>query len=263
MGATAFCVAAAGFCGTPRADDRGEAETDWAPTDTIPTSAHFELSAGAQAFRHAWSLYSGVTAAPFSSVQQDGTRLRAIVGYGTYSYSGRRAVGVGSETVEFKGSAAFSDLLLGYHKQLGPLTLKAFAGLTAAEHQVTPDDPETAIRGAGFGGKVVLETWWTLSQHAWSSVDVSWASLYDSYAARARLGWRLLPALSAGLETGAAGNEECDIVRLGGFLRYEWAGGELSASGGLSNDQLLEGREGRDLAQSSVPFATLSWLTRF
>ena len=30
-------------------------------------------------------------------------------------------------------------------------------------------------------------------------------------------------------------------MRVGGFLRYEWASGELSASGGLSNDRLWEG----------------------
>lgn len=263
LGAIACSIVAGGLCAPARADDRGGSESDWGQFDNGPTSAHFELWAGAQAFRHAWSLYSGVTAAPFSSIEQDGMRVRFVGGYGAYSYSGRRAAGVGSETVHFNGASSFSDLLIGYHKQLGPLTLKAFAGLAAAEHDVTPGDPETAIRGSGVGGKLALESWWTLSDRAWSSIDVSWASLYDSYAARVRLGWRFLPALSAGLETGATGNQECDIARAGAFLRYEWASGELSASGGLSNDTLLQGSGSRGLTQSSVPFATLSWLTRF
>ena len=190
-------------------------------------------------------------------------RLRVVGGYGSYNYSGPRAVGVGSQTVDFKGAAAFTDALVGYHKQLGPLTVKVFAGLTASNYQVTPDDPETAIRGPGVGGKVVLETWWNIGARAWSSVDVSWGSLHDSYAARARLGWRFLPSLSLGLEAGAAGNQESDIVRVGGFLRYEWAGGEVSASAGLSNDRLLQGVDVHDTTKSSAPFATLSWLTRF
>ena len=140
---------------------------------------------------------------------------------------------------------------IGYQKELGPLTLKGFAGLSAANYEMTPDDPETAIRGRGLGGKVVLEGWWTMSDQAWSSVDLAWGSLHDSYTARGRLGWRIMPALSVGLETGAAGNVECDIVRVGGFLRYEWTGGEISASSGMSSDKLLEGAQGPGLAQSS------------
>ena len=73
----------------------------------------------------------------------------------------------------------------------------------------------------------------------------------------------VLPALSAGLEAGAAGNVECDIVRVGGFVRYEWASGELSASGGVANDKLLEDGGGPAVAQASTPFVTVSWLTRF
>ena len=124
----------------------------------------------------------------------------------------------------------------------GPVTVKAFAGLAAAQYRVEPDDPETTIRGPGLGGKAALETWWNISDRAWSSVDVSWSSLHDSYAARARLGWRFLPALSAGLEAGGAGNRECDIVRLGGFLRYEWESGELSASERPVQRQAVAGR---------------------
>ena len=54
-----------------------------------------------------------------------------------------------------------------------------------------------------------------------------------------------MPALSAGLEAGAAGNLECDIVRVGGFVRYELASGEISAfPAAQSNDKLLEGGGG-------------------
>lgn len=261
--AMAGCIAAAWHGPTALAEGWDDIDGWGLHFDRGPTTPHFELWAGAQALAHAWSVYSGLTAAPFSSIQHDGVRLRVVTGYGAYAYSGSRAAGVGSKTVTFKGEAPFADLLVGYHTQLGPLTLKAFAGVALAEYRMVPDDPETAIRGAGAGGKLALETWWTLSDRAWSSVDVSWVSLHASYAARARLGWRLSPVLSAGLEAGAAGNEECDIVRAAGFLRYEWAGGEVSASGGLSNDKLLRGSEGADLERSSEPFVTLSWLTRF
>jgi hypothetical protein len=258
-GAIACCVVATELC----AEDRDQPDSDWGQTEVTPSVSHFEFWAGAEAFKHAWSLYSGTTVAPFAGIQQDGLRLRMVGGYGAYNYAGPRAVGVGSQTVNFKGNVAFTDVLVGYHKQLETLTIKVFAGVTTAQHRVQPDDPETTIRGPGLGGKAALEAWWTMSDRAWSSVDVSWGSLHATYAARGRLGWRIVPTLSAGLEVGGAGNRECDIVRAGGFLRYEWESGELSASGGLSSDKVWQGAGRPDVAQSSAPFATLSWLARF
>jgi len=202
--------------------------------------------------------------APFGAIQEGGLRLRLVTGYGADTYSGPRAVGAGSQIITFNGSASFADALVGYHKQLGPLTLKMFAGLAAADRQIKPDDPETGIRGFGFGGKVAIETWWNLGDQAWTAVDLSWGSLYQSYAARARLGWRFTPALSVGLDAGVLGNLECDIVRLGGFVRYELARGEISISAGASNDKLRDSSSGLlSAAQASAPFAMLSWLTRF
>jgi len=224
---------------------------------------HFEVWVGAQAFRHAWSLYSGATVAPLGGIREDGLRLRVVSGFGAYSYSGLRAVGLASEIVEFHGLSTFADLLVGYHKQLGPLTLKAFAGVMLADHELRPDDPETRIRGLGTGGKLALEGWWNISNQIWSSLDLSWGSLYATYAGRARLGWRLQPTLSVGLEAGAVGNVECDIARIGAFVRYEWESGEVSLSAGAASEALLADLGPTNAATSSTPFATLSWLTRF
>jgi hypothetical protein len=255
-GGVAALVAGVGlWCPAAWADD-GE------PPEQPAGPARFEVWSGAQAVAHAWSLYGGATVA-LGGLQNDGLRLRAASGYGVYSYTTTRAVGLTSEAVRVHGMATFTDLLVGYHKQLGPVTVKAFAGLMQADHRLNPDDPETSIRGAGFGGKVALETWWTIGDRAWSSLDLAWGSLHDTYNARARLGWRLLPALSVGLEAGAAGNVEGDSGRVGGFLRYEWAGGEVSLSGGASSDKLLDDFGGMATGKSSVPFATFSWLTRF
>jgi hypothetical protein len=255
--AIALAIAAAGICSQAWA-------ADGAQTTSIAKTPHFELWSGAQAYDHVWSLYSGITVSPFGGIQEDGMRLRAVGGYGAYSYSGPRAAGPSSQIVKFHGTAPFADLLIGYHMQLGPLTVKAFGGLMVAENRLQPDDPETTIRGSGAGAKVALETWWNMSDRAWSALDLSWGSLHESYAARARLGWRFVPDLSAGLEAGAAGNVEGDVARVGGFLRYEWASGEFSVSGGVSNDKLLDDVvASSSLAHANVPYATLAWLTRF
>ena len=196
--------------------------------------------------------------APFGAITADGLRLRATGGYGAFRYSGLRPVGAGSQLVSFRGTVSFADVLLGYHKQLGPLTLKAYAGAMATQHLIDPFDPEAAVQGSGLGGKVALETWWTISEQAWASLDVSYGSLHESYAGRLRLGWRLLPALSAGMEAGAAGNTDGDSGRIGAFLRYEWERGEIATSAGLLTDWAdIEKTDPRGA------FATISWMNRF
>ena len=127
-----------------------------------------------------------------------------------------------------------------------------------ARHAIDPFDAEAEVQGPGVGGKVAVETWWTISDMAWSSLDVSYGTLHESYAGRLRLGWRVVPVLSAGVEAAADGNIDGRSGRVGGFLRYEWAQGEVSASGGLMTDwadiERIDARGG---------YATISWLNRF
>lgn len=227
--------------------------------DDLSGQEKFEVWTGAEAFERAWSLYTGATVAPFGSVRADGMRLRVVGGYGRYSYLS----GPAAAPITYRGIVSFAELLLGYHAQLGPVTVKAFAGAAGADNQITPDDPATAIKGSTIGGKVAVETWWTINDRAWTALDGAWSSLYGAYAVRGRLGWRMLPELSAGLEAGAAGNSESDSARVGAFLRYEWASGELSATGGIANDGLLDGLTSSRALNGGAPFATVTWLTRF
>lgn len=220
-----------------------------------PPRPSFEIWAGAEVFHQVWSMYAGGTHAPFGSVREDGFRLRAVAGYGTYSYSSPRWTGASVQTLEFNGTSSFADLLAGYHKQLGPFTIKFLAGLTIVDQNV--DDPE-AIAGTEMGAKALVETWWNVTDRAWSSIDLSWTTLHNIYGARARLGWRVGPELSVGIEGGATGSWESDTVRIGGFVRYEWANGEASLSGGLSGDG-----PGSGWVDVYGPFATFNVLTRF
>lgn len=223
-----------------------------------PAGQNSEFSIGAEASRQAWSVYSGVTVAPFGALSEDGLRLRTTGGYGAFRYSGLRASGGSSGLVKFRGTVSFADLLVGYHRQLGPLTLKLYAGAAAARYAIDPFDPEAEVQGTGVGGKAAVETWWTISDMAWSQLDVSFATLHQTYAGRLRLGWRVVPVLSAGVEASADGNIDGRSGRIGGFLRYEWAQGEVSASGGLITDwadvERIDARGG---------YATVSWLNRF
>lgn len=189
-------------------------------------------------FRRAWTVYSGGSFAPFGSVREDGFRLRVVAGYGDYG----------------TGRVSFADVLVGYHAQLGPVTLKVLAGVTG-EYRVT-DQPLMDAPDAGLGGKVVIESWWNITDQAWTSADIEWSSLHSAFGARLRLGWRFLPELSAGLEGGSTGALVLDAARFGGFVRYEWATGELWVSGGLALD-------GPGSDWEAGPYAAVSVVTRF
>lgn len=215
----------------------------------------FEAWAGTEVFHQVWSIYAGGMYAPFGSIREDGLRLRAVAGYGAYWYSSPRWTGAGTQVLDFRGTVSFADLLAGYHKQLGSLTIKVLAGVTVADRNV--NDPE-ASSGTEFGAKAVAETWWNITDTVWTSVDLSWTTLDNVYGSRARLGWRLAPALSIGIEGGAAGTWAYDTARIGGFLRYEWENGEASLSSGFAGDG-----PGSGWGNAQGMFATFNLLTRF
>jgi hypothetical protein len=95
-------------------------------------AASAEAWAGAEIFGRIWSLYSGTTLAPFGPITADGVRLRAVAGYGDYR----------------TGSVGFADLLLGYHAQLGALTIKVFGGAMLANHDAA--SPFSELDGMGY-----------------------------------------------------------------------------------------------------------------
>lgn len=221
------------------------ARSEEAAAEPPPEPPHVEVWSGGEAFRHIWSTYGGATIAPFGGVQDDGFRLRGVAGYANYG----------------KGIMAFGDVLLGYHKQLGTVTIKVFGGLTVTNHVPAPGEPFPPLQGTEYGGKGVVEVWWNITDQAWASADLSFGSTHMDYGGRIRLGWRLWPELSVGLEGGAGGTAEPelehDTSRVGGFLRYEWATGELSISGGWAAGGTWRERDG------PAPFGTVSLLTRF
>jgi len=204
-----------------------------------------ETWVGASATANDWSLYSGATYAPFGSLRQDGWRVRASGGYGQYRYEHNL------QTIH--GQTSFADALIGYQTALGPVTLKAFAGASADLHGLTPFDPDNSVSGDAIGWKVALETWLNFTASEWGALDLAYTSAHETYSARLRLGHRLLPELSVGMEAGAQGNAEYDGGRLGAFVRYEWAAGEASLAAGVSGD----------IAAPTNPYMTAGWMMRF
>lgn len=227
--------------------------------DPLPTPLWREVSAGADATPHIWLVYSATTISPFTDLWSDGWRIRLAGGYGQYHYDAARydpTVKKSRERlISFTGHTNFTDALIGYLWRLGPLTAKAFAGASMIGNDEAPDDV-LASSGRKIGPKGALELWLNIGDFAWASLDASYTSAHHTYAAHTRLGFRVLPTVSLGMEAalnGSAGRDYSDDVaktvvdsplfdplhrdaRLGGFVRYEWFGGEISLSGGISTD---------------------------
>ena len=239
-----------------------------------PAAANSEMWVGADAANDVWLLYSGSTLAPFGSVQADGFLLRAAGGYGQYAYSGQRR----GTLRRFRAAFGFAEALAGYQKRIGPLTAKAFVGIAAIDHTISPEDPVALggllMQGTDYGVKGVLELWLNLGTDGWASLDSSWTSAHQTYSSRLRVGYRVSAPFSIGLEATLNGNalDAPDILadgslreklepsyRLGVFARREWQSGEISISAGVARNGLdFEGDVGfEDL------YGTVNWLTRF
>ena len=250
-----------------------------------------EMWVGADATKDVWLLYSGVTLAPLSNdVYTDGIRLRMAGGYGRYSVEngGNSSQSCNSNAAAAKTcskdkskddiSFSYTDVLVGYHKRFGDLTAKAFIGASMADHAVSKKTSGGARAGREFGATGALEFWLNLGDNAWSSLDLSYSTAYETAAGRWRTGWRVLPTLSIGPElrfdrnavefsNGGTCKDIHPTYRGGLFGRYEWFGGEVSASAGFAHIVRpggINGQGQRDCNDDQFePYATVNFLTQY
>lgn len=244
-----------------------------------------EVWSGADVSRKEWLVYSGITVAPFGHIHEDGWRLRLAGGYGGYKYSGDRSVTPDVEDIKhFKAQTYFTDVLAGYLIKWGPLTAKAFGGVSLIDHQLSEIDDEAIVDSNEVGAKGVIELWLNISSNAFASLDLAWSTAHDTRSARSRIGYRLWSNFSMGLEAGlnldAQSNckmewgdkDDCkinlnsdgghrdilDYSRGGAFMRYEWDGGEISASAGVAG-----GIVGNSDSDGPDPYVTINYITQW
>ncbi|MDX2258444.1 MAG: cellulose biosynthesis protein BcsS [Hyphomicrobiaceae bacterium] len=239
-----------------------------AAADQPRSPRHTEVWAGADAGEDVWLIYSGGTIAPFGDIHDGGLRLRVAGGFGQYRYQSHNpARGYALES--FAATASFADALVGYLWRLDPLILKLFIGAGLIEHDISPVDGHNLAQGPDFGAKAVAEVWVNIGPSAYASVDIAWAQAHETMSGRGRLGYRMSAPLSLGIEAAANVDQQAaykmsaeqvayrteafDYGKVGAFVRYEWAGGEVSASAGLLGD----------VREQTSPYATLNWLMQF
>jgi hypothetical protein len=279
---------------------RASAQWDWSQsTIVVPEPAASdrwrETWAGADATEDGWLVFSGMTIAPFSHIHGEGLRLRLASGYGAYRYSGDRGVPAfnavlgrvetRAEFMSFEAQTGFAEALVGYLWRLDPLVLKLFAGVSGIGHNIVPFDTENLAVGLDWGPKGTIEMWLNMGASLWGSLDVSWSGAHETASVRSRVGYRILPQLSTGLEgrldfdiqgrcdlgwdsgSACAGQYHAetagaaqllDYSRAGLFMRWEWEGGEISASAGASGSSF-----GRTSLEDIQPYATAAWIMQY
>ncbi len=245
--AIVFAAVTCATCTPARADPASA----WTVTETPAGVGSHEIWFGADAGARNWLVYSGGTYAPWDDIHGEGWRLRATAAYGRYTYhfDAKTRVAVEKST---------SDALLGYQARFGDLTAKAFVGwsLLSNDYEIPSRSLRLAEQKTGF--KTALELWLNLGTDAWTSLDLAYAEPRSTASARSRLGYRVLPTVSVGVEgvfnqSSLAGQVQVNEAttsrgnaRIGGFARYEWFGGEVSASGGWAGD-IVETRASGDI----------------
>jgi hypothetical protein len=127
--------------------------------------------------------------------------------------------------------------------------VKLFAGVEAEDQNITPRDPENSVQGSAVGLKLAAESWFDISPLWFLSVDASYGTAFQQYWSLARVGRRIGPRFSLGLEGGALGNEEYDAGRGGAFLKSNLRGLELTLSGGFTGNYLEDEPSGLRVAR--------------
>ncbi len=239
-------------------DDTFQDPCDIDPNDLIPPlfgpwQQHYQVWSGIEATGNAVSTYAGITAAPFGSIKKDGLRLRFSSGIARYTYKTDAMIFGRLEKQWIMGDATFGDLLLGYQKQIGPATLKAFIGASFSDHILEPGDSKNPVSGQSYGAKSSLEVWFNHSDRIWSAANLNYTTAHHAFTGQVKLGYTINKRFALGLFAGAYGNAEFTGGRGGGLVRFTWISTEIALSGGLSGD----------IAKPSNPFVSLNVSGKF
>jgi len=205
---------------------------------------HTEMFTGIETSDNYTSGYVGGGYAFGKGLYAPGLRVRAIGAYGRYDYDGALFDGSNYVATNFDGQDSFAAALIGYQFRPGAVTVKLFGGIEVEDQHVVPHDPNNSVQGTEIGFRILAETWYDIAPRWFLSADASYGTAFQEYCSLARVGFRVRPKLSLGLEGGALGNEEYDAGRGGGFVRVNLRKLEVTLSGGFTGNYLEDDPSG-------------------
>lgn len=223
-------------------DRPGSANDTWAATVELdPSLAQTETWTGGDRSGTSWAMYSGLTWAPFTTLRDDGLRVRVLLAAGRSPYDSLARSGDDIVPQRYVATTFAGQALAGGQIKRGAFTLKAFGGLAIGMKRDTPLDPSDPDQRRRVGGVVALEGWLDLGP-GFVQLDTSLAQIDRTVNGRLRAGWQIFDEVWLGPEMSAARSQPAAMAvpltrfSYGGFVRATWDRGEVSASAGLSHD---------------------------
>ncbi len=204
-------------------------------------------------------------------------RLRLAGGYGQYEIIRQSQHNPIPNIVSFSAATYYGDALVGYLERLDR-SRESVRRRVLNRHDISPFDPENQVYGDEIGIKGALELWLDIGEIGFASLDMSWSSAYDTRNVRSRLGARITPSLSGGVEgwlnlddqsdcdlgwDDSAGcltddQTECSTTRgPDSFSGINGKAANTHYSGGVSGGSFQSAGDA-----DPEPYATLNWMTQ-
>jgi len=186
---------------------------------------------GTDLWRNGSFLHGGVVWSPWG-LDNEGFALKALVSGGSYNYISGALGGA-----EVRGRELKAELLPGWRFKWENTELKLFAGIDLQNHQLSPDDPGSKLRGNDAGLRVAFEFWTEPTPLTMFEADGSVSTIVNSYSAHAAFGWRAFGLFYTGPEIQAFASDDYSQQRVGlhitslKFWNLEW-----SAAAGYARD---------------------------
>jgi hypothetical protein len=221
----AACLASSAFAADP------------APSITDSLKNRLFLFGGFDITRDSSFAWTGIVAAPWSRLDQDGLRLRVLGGIGRYRYRTNAVAGGVNE-----GTVNSGEIMLGWRRAFDPTIVVAYLGAQIEAQQLHDPDPGNPVSGTMVGIKGAIE----LFSRPWpdhiATASASASTVHNNYQVRATFAREINPWLALGVEGALLGNTRYVEPRAGLVAVTTVAGYKFTLSGGyLSNSDKGDG----------------------
>jgi hypothetical protein len=172
------------------------------------------------------------TVAPFSGLEQNGFRFRAIGILGGYRYDST-AVGVGEVT----GNQVGGSLLVGHEWIVNKTKFGVYGGLDVINNKLDKFDPNNDTSGATVGFRAGIDFYSTPTSNTMAAGTFSFTTANTGYYLRLRAGVAVAERVYIGPETLVLGDSFYSQWRLGMHVSGVQVGPlQFGVSGGFAND---------------------------
>jgi Cellulose biosynthesis protein BcsS len=191
----------------------------------------FLIFFGSDIWPHWAFSHGGVLWSP-DGLDNEGFTLKLLLNGGAYRY---RAGALNNTDV--LGRQSSITTMPGWRFKRAGFEITAFAGLDLQNYRLTPNDPDSRLRGRHIGMRGGFELWYQPNPAAMLAADASLSSIGAGNSARIAFGWRLLEKFYLGPEAQVFSTDHYLHTRLGVHLTaFKTADREWSGAVGMASD---------------------------